>query len=340
MYTFINDLRQDEYDDGVTGLLLGEVKKSGDSTYIFVKGAVEVTNAGVFTDKIAFTDETWPIAKSVVAQYFGGLSIVGWYLNSTAITSDKMDVINATDKESFGEEDQVFYMVNPATKSQEFYNKGQDGLEKSSGYAVYFDKNEAMQNYMTSIRKTHMQYREDSDEATGKYRKLINENSAASKNAKRNFAFIYSLSLLLIIVVLVIGINKINSYDKMKTNTKPTEQVASKDDETKPTTPVETVTGDVTTSSDENTTTEEVTTEESTEEETTTEEVTEKPTEAATTEETYDTYTVQAGDSWVSICKKFYNSESMADVAVIMNYNGLTPSDDLLIGAVIKVPRK
>lgn len=99
-------MKQDEYEDGITGLLLGEVKKNNEGTYIFVKGAVEVTNAAVFTDRIAFTEETWPIANSRVREFFPDMKIIGWYLNSTTISD--MEIIKKAHKESFNEEDNIF----------------------------------------------------------------------------------------------------------------------------------------------------------------------------------------------------------------------------------------
>ena len=64
VHSFIRDTLVDDYDDGAVGVLLGEAKSDGDTSYIFVRGAIEVINAAVFTDKIAFTEETWPIVRS------------------------------------------------------------------------------------------------------------------------------------------------------------------------------------------------------------------------------------------------------------------------------------
>ena len=248
VYTFINDLRQDEYDEGLTGLLLGEIKKDKKCTYVFVKGAVEVTNAAVFTDKIAFTEETWPIANSVAGQFFHNMEIVGWYLNSTKISENQMDVINKADRESFGEPDKIFVMVDPEKARRNVYVKNGDSLKNAEGYYVYFDKNEPMQNYMTDIRRSYLGSRTDTDEETGRYRKIISQNSAPSKGTKRNFTIVYSLSMILLILVLIVGINKINNYDKMKENlpaNNVVENETGKNNENE-TTPVETVPGEIT----------------------------------------------------------------------------------------------
>ena len=137
-YTFINGLKQDEYEDGITGLLLGEVKKNNEGTYIFVKGAVEVTNAAVFADRIAFTEETWPIANSRVREFFPDMKIIGWYLNSTTISD--MEIIKKAHKESFNEEDNIFFMINPKDNSPKLFMGSEGNLKALDGYTVYYEK--------------------------------------------------------------------------------------------------------------------------------------------------------------------------------------------------------
>lgn len=339
-YTFINGLKQDEYEDGITGLLLGEVKKNNEGTYIFVKGAVEVTNAAVFADRIAFTEETWPIANSRVREFFPDMKIIGWYLNSTTISD--MEIIKKAHKESFNEEDNIFFMINPKDNSPKLFMGSEGNLKALDGYTVYYEKNEKMQNYMTDVRKDHAEFsNEFSDESTGRYRQMLNEKRTASKSTKRNFTIIYGLSMFLLIVVLIIGVNNINSYDKMKDKTDGESKIAgSENPTTKKNTPVESVNGDVETTpkqeEPETTTPAESQTTKPTEPETTTP----APTEAATTAVQYDTYTVKAGDSFISICKQFYGNENMADVGLIRDANNMGENDELLIGMEIKIPRK
>ncbi len=341
-YTFINGLKQDEYEDGIVGLLLGEVKKNNDGTFIFVKGAVEVTNAAVFTDRIAFTEETWPIANSRVREFFPDMKIVGWYLNSTTISD--MEIIKKAHKESFNEEDNIFFMINPKDNSPRLFMGSDGNLKALEGYTVYYEKNEEMQNYMTDVRKEHAEFNDEfSDESTGRYRQMLNEKKTASKSTKRNFTIIYGLSMFLLIVVLIIGVNSINSYDKMKDKTDGETKVAeSENPTTKKNTPVESVNGDVETTPE--TTSEEPETPAPTEPQTTKptepETTTPAPTEPATTAPQYDTYTVKAGDSFISICKAFYGSENMADVGLIRQANNMGEADELLIGMELKIPRK
>ena len=172
---------------------------------------------------------------------------------------------------------------------------------------------------------------------------MLNEKRTASKSTKRNFTIIYGLSMFLLIVVLIIGVNSINSYDKMKDKTDGGTKVAeSENPTTKKNTPVESDNGDVETTPETNS--EEPETPAPTEPQTTKptepETTTPAPTEPATTAPQYDTYTVKAGDSFISICKQFYGSENMADVGLIRQANNMGEADELLIGMELKIPRK
>lgn len=360
VHSFIEDTQIDDYDDGVVGVLLGEIKLNGEVSYIFIRGAVEVVNAAVYTDKIAFTEETWPIVRSNISQYFAGLEIVGWYLVSSKITRDDLYVINKADAESFKNDDDVFFIVNPDTKEEVFHGKTAGGLAPLSGYTVFYERNEKMQAYMTDYRGSRPAGRpkeEPEPQSGGEYRKLAGGKSGdMAKSVKGHLTLIYALSMFLIIVVLVIGVNAINRHDGAggsKGGTDGKEVIANANTTPAGTVPVNTVDGNITSADGQDATGEPSTTEPEKTEEPTTEEP--KPTDPPTTEapkptdppateppvETkapYQVYTVQAGDTLLKIGKLYYGRESMEDVRRILEYNGLTETSEILVGTELKIP--
>lgn len=345
-YSFIKDITVDEDDDGAVGILLGETQESDGITYVFIKGVVEVTNAAVFTDRIAFTEETWPVTRKYIERYFRDFDILGWYLCSSKITDKNMDIINEADADSFKEPDNVFFMVNSAAGDEVFMEKDGKALKPLSGYTVYFDKNTSMQRYMKEIQTEYDEkysQKESGNEPAvtegeaeaegGKYRTLV-KSEKNSGTIKRNLTFIYALSMLVIIVVLIIGVNKINSYDKMNGmgDSSTLEVNGTQNNEQPSKTPVTTLDGNVTTE----TTTEEPTTEEPTTEEPTTEEpTTEEPT---TEEDKYEVYVVQKGDSLWGICVKFYGEYTPEAAEKIVSFNGLSSAEEISQGAELKIP--
>lgn len=344
-YSFIKDISVDEDDDGVVGILMGDVQESDGIKYIFIKGVVEVTNAAVFTDNIAFTSETWPITKKYINAYFGDYDIMGWYLCSSKINDKNMDIINKADRENFSDKNNVFFMVDTASGDEAFFAKGKKGLTPVSGYTVYFEKNTDMQRYMKEMQSDYDEkYKAQNSEekpqqektkSGGQYRNLTNDNKGDDKSVKRNLTLIYAFSMLVIIVVLVIGVNKINSYDKLsglgekestQANATPQEQTSK--------TPVTTLDGNVT----QETTTEEPTTQEATTEEPTTQEpTTEEPTTEEPTTKAEQTYVIQANDTLWALCVKFYGAYSEEAANKLLNYNNMT-INDIQVGKTIKIP--
>ena len=167
---------------------------------------------------------------------------------SNKITSDNMYMINKTDSDNFADGNDIFFMVNPSSRDEAFYEKSEKGLTELPGYVVYYERNEKMQTYMTEHRN-ETGVSEKSGKEDGRYRELIKERkNPVSRSVKKHLTLVYCLSMLLIIVVLIIGVNSINNYDGNNKNDKNGQQanagVVTTEEET---VPVETVPADVTT---------------------------------------------------------------------------------------------
>lgn len=374
-FSFAKGIHIDEDEFGAVGVLLGERIKREGETYVFVKGAAKVINAAVFSDKIAFTEETWPVVRNMVFQHFGGLDIVGWFLVSDQYNVDQLDIVADAHEASFKDEDDIVLIIDRTASTEEFYAMKEGELSKLLGYNVYFDRNEKMQAYMETYFEEHPDDRSSSDYGVeqinlneeesetrpinegGRYRKMMAAkksekksekkvdkepaNGKVSKEVRSHLTLIYALSVILVTVLLVFGISAINKSDVKKTSA-PTK--AAQATTAKPT--VETVNGNVTTeeSTTEESTTEAPTTEAPTTEAPTTEAPTTEapttvaPTVAPTVE--YTEYTIQQGDSFYKICVNFYGKWDKADMERIKQLNGMSASQTLLPGKTIKIPKK
>lgn len=346
-YAFIKDIKVDEDEDGAVGILLGETSEKDGIKYVFVKGLVEVLNAAVYTDMIAFTQETWPVTKKFINFYFGDYDIVGWYLTSSKITGDNMDIIEKAHNESFADEDNVFFMFNPESQDEVFFAKGEEKLEAVTGYNVYYEKNAAMQKYISENQSDFAaRYQQKSapkqekEEAPvkeeGNYRKAVKEKESKGLNTnKRNLTLIYALSMLVVIVVLIIGVNQINRYDKLNANKAPEQEANGTLDEYSSKTPITSLSGNATSAPEETTTTKEEPTTKEPSKETTAEPTTPEPTTAATE---YETYVVKDGDGMWRICVTFYGAYTQDAANKILEFNGLPAGYSLQPGMTLKIP--
>ena len=56
--------------------------------------------------------------------------------------------------------DQFFYTADPLDREDAFYLYENGHLFRQHGYYIYYDRNEAMQNYMIEIRQENQEMRE------------------------------------------------------------------------------------------------------------------------------------------------------------------------------------
>ena len=295
---------------------------------------------------IAFTQETWPVTKKYINFYFGDYDIVGWYLTSSKITGDNMDIICNAHNESFADEDNVFFMFNPKTSDEAFFAK-EENLKAVTGYNVYYEKNAAMQKYISENQSDFAaRYQqknapkqekvEASVNEEGKYRKTVKEKEAKGFNTnKRNLTLIYALSMLVVIVVLIIGVHQINSYDKLIGNKIPEQEANGTGDEYSSKTPITSLEGNATTAPEETTTVKEEPTTKDPSKETTAEPTTPEPTTSATE---YEEYTVKDGDGMWRICVTFYGAYTQEAANRILEFNGLPAGYSLQPGMTLKIP--
>lgn len=346
-YAFIKDIKVDEDEDGAVGILLGETSEKDGVKYVFVKGVVEVLNAAVYTDMIAFTQETWPVTKKYINFYFGDYDIVGWYLTSSKITGDNMDIIEKAHNESFTDEDNVFFMFNSESQDEAFFAKEEDNLKAVTGYNVFYEKNAAMQKYISENQSDFAaryqqknapkaEKAEAPAKEEGDYRKAVKEKESKGFNTnKRNLTLIYALSMLVVIVVLIIGVNQINSYDKLKANKETEKEASGTLGEYSSKTPITSLEGNATTAPEETTTNKEEPTTKEPSKETTAEPTTPEPTTKATE---YETYVVKDGDGMWRICVTFYGAYTQEAANKILEFNGLPAGYSLQPGMTLKIP--
>lgn len=341
--SFIKDLYLDEDEEGRVGILLGEEQTMGDEHYVFVKGAMEITNASVFEGTVSLTEETWNMVKANKMAHFDGMKTVGWFIVSSNIHPDGNSSIERTHIDSFGRYS-ILLDVNPGENSEEVYSCFDGGLEPLEGYMVYFDRNDEMQRYMASVKEGRSSTKAD-ETATRRYRQIMREKKNEPK-ARQELSLMYVLSAILVIFVLAIGVGKLNSEKNVvnepesatngnyidDSSNQVNATVGPIEDETLN---IEYASGDVETTQ---APTEEVSepTQETSETETQTEtETTETQTEAPT----YRVYIVKSGDTLSGIALTECGDGSWAKINEILALNGITDGGNSInIGDEILLP--
>lgn len=394
VYTYITSISGESgmYGVGSTsavfyGLLLGETRKTSQETCLFIRSAVRYISPKEDEDivgmneedaeetredsreEISFSQEVWTSLYDAVEKYFKGQEIVGWFLcaDSGSIVADSENQtlapwVQKMHFDNFAGAAKAFFMVDPNIHEEYFYMVENGKLARQGGFICFYERNEAMQEYMLATRPPKSVDNNVDDSVIHNFRTIIQgRKEEAVKH--QSISVMYGVCAFMVVVVTVIGINMMNSYQKMKTLDNSMDKIAKEianmnagaenftsgentpvikiDGNVYPTeaatnttpTPAETVNATVSASHSE-TAPENIQTNPV---------QTTAPTQAATTPAAETAaapapkkYIVEKGDTLMSICKKAYgDSLRYKDV---MELNKLDNPDKLLIGQELLLP--
>lgn len=339
-FTYINSIAYNNPSDSQAGVLLGENQTDGDEKCVFIKGIIkaklgtEVEEKGVY-----FNESVWNGIYSDVEKYFPDLSVVGWFAAIPEVTPERMMKLKKIHLDNFAGTMKTFYLIDTVEKEENFYLYENGELKKQKGYVCFYERNYEMQEYMLE-RRERKSSEDGPDKVMKSIRNIIREKEELHEQ-KKNARFMYGVSTFMVIVILVIGINLMNNYQKMKKFYKSISslmvQMSGNDTATQEeVVPVNKLEGGVYPTEAETTSQTAVTSVVSTENVTVTAaQPVEEQTVAATANEV-KTYTVKAGDTIMGICKKYYGDTSKCNE--VITYNNIKDENFLYIGQQIKLP--
>ena len=339
-FTYINSIAYNNPSDSQAGVLLGENQTDGDEKCVFIKGIIkaklgtEVEEKGVY-----FNESVWNGIYSDVEKYFPDLSVVGWFAAIPEVTPERMMKLNKIHLDNFAGTMKTFYLIDTVEKEENFYLYENGELKKQKGYVCFYERNYEMQEYMLE-RRERKSSEDGPDKVMKSIRNIIREKEELHEQ-KKNARFMYGVSTFMVIVILVIGINLMNNYQKMKKFDKSISslmvQMSGNDTATQEeVVPVNKLEGGVYPTEAETTSQTAGTGAVSTENVTVTAaQPVEEQTVAATVNEV-KTYTVKAGDTIMGICKKYYGDTSKCNEVIA--YNNIKDENFLYIGQQIKLP--
>ena len=339
-FTYINSIAYNNPSDSQAGVLLDENQTDGDEKCVFIKGIIkaklgtEVEEKGVY-----FNESVWNGIYSDVEKYFPDLAVVGWFAAIPEVTPERMMKLKKIHLDNFAGTMKTFYLIDTVEKEENFYLYENGELKKQKGYVCFYERNYEMQEYMLE-RRERKSSEDGPDKVMKSIRNIIREKEELHEQ-KKNARFMYGVSTFMVIVILVIGINLMNNYQKMKKFDKSISslivQMSGNDTATQEeVVPVNKLEGGVYPTEAETTSQTAVTSVVSTENVTVTAaQPVEEQTVAATANEV-KTYTVKAGDTIMGICKKYYGDTSKCNE--VITYNNIKDENFLYIGQQIKLP--
>ena len=344
-FTYINSVAYQTPEDEQAGVLLGEVQKSDEEKCLFIKGVIRAKTPENETKQgIVFNEKIWEKIYAEIEKFFPDLEVVGWFAAMPGITQERFLYLKKLHMDNFSGGMKTMYLVNTCDKEENFYLYENGELKKQKGYVCFYERNYDMQEYMLERRERKPIESPEKDKVMKSIRSIIQEKEEM-RQRRKNSVFLYGISSFMAVVVLVIGINLLNSYEKMKkfdtslsnialeiSNISEKEKSIQTSDNS---VSVNKISGDVYPTEAETESTESRSTQSQTEQS-----QTEKQAESAEMVKEADaaqtTYIVKKGDTIMSICKKYYgNTEKLNEIIAV---NNIEDADKLYIGQEIKLP--
>lgn len=216
--TFLNQLTEKDLSKTRVAILMGETVECG-ARYLFISGAVYVEEIVIDSGGIHFTDAIWSRIYENIKEYFDSLEIVGWYLSIPGFPIEMNPEITKVHINQFAGNNKVLMMNEPMEGEERFFYYENGTMKSISGYYIYYEKNNAMQTYMIEQRNEQaeeeiIKTEEKVNTATRQFRTIVQEKQEEMHKRKMT-SFMYTVSSVLVMIVLIIGITMMNNYDKI-----------------------------------------------------------------------------------------------------------------------------
>lgn len=357
-FTYIHSIAYGAALEEQAGVLLGECQKSEEEKCLFIKGVIKARNMEEDGRQgIYFDEKVWNGIYADVEKYFPNLEVVGWFAALPDVTAERMQYLKRQHLDNFAGNMKTMYLINKADKEESFYLYENGDLKKQKGYVCFYERNYEMQEYMLQKRGHRSVEAPEKDKVMKSIRSIIQEKEE-QKQQKKNAVFMYGISSFMVVVVLVIGINLMNSYEKMKNLDQSLNNIAIQmsnlndnggdgaaevsgnivsvnklDGNVYPTQPETQTEAQVQQNQEVSVSEQAPSVQENVSQETPAAESVPETEEAAAS---YESYIVKSGDTIMSICKKHYGNISKFSEVVALN--NLDNADQLYVGQEIKLP--
>lgn len=363
-FTYINSIAYNSPQEEQAGVLLGELAKEGNERCVFVKGVIKAALGDTSDTGIYFNENIWNKIYSDTEKYFPDLSVVGWFAVMPEVTDERMARLKKLHLDNFAGNMKTLYLVDTVEKEEHFYLYENGTLKRQKGYVCFYERNYEMQEYM--LERSEKKSCEDAsdDRVIRNIRNVIREKEEL-KEQRKSGSFMYGVSAFLVVVIIVIGINLMNNYEKMKRLNQSVDNLMNQlegnerggQDEDDNGVHDSEASGDISVDGnaikvnrlsgdvyplEENSTSDKTERETETDNKAaseTTQAISESETDASVSSvktDSYSMYTVKQGDTLMGICKRYYGTTTKYQE--VMQYNGLDDSDMLYIGQQIKLP--
>lgn len=198
-------------------ILYGDRQVEKNETLLFVNGAILAEcSEDMDGERTVFKEDVWKEVNEKSGHFFKDSMVLGWiYLRYDLSEFVSAAVVN-THKQFFRDDQQIYmeYSVSERIENLYLFKKGR--MEMQPGYFIYYEQNEAMQNYMITIKQDETEeVNKEVDKATKKFRGIVQEKKEEI-HRKQTMGVLYGTSVAMLLIVTIIGVTMMNNYEKMQ----------------------------------------------------------------------------------------------------------------------------
>ena len=189
VHTFLTSDWKEEEPQGKISILLGKYNWKDGVAYIFVKSAVMVEGIPVTGERFPLDDTVWGTVYEEMKAYFPGQEVIGWYLSLPDGGLRVTDAMVRAHLKHFGGNDKILLLADPYERESNFYVYKNNRMEKITGYYIFYEKNDRMQEYML-VKKPELQTAHTGkieDRAVQDFRKIIARKNETRGEKKGGF---------------------------------------------------------------------------------------------------------------------------------------------------------
>ena len=247
VYTYVHQFihRQKKEDSVLAAVLLGRTVTKDNTEYVFISGAQKVEfqdeneepdrggedadgtreeQTSPVTDAITGRQqEFWNRVYQRIKEYFDEQEILGWYFNLDGGGLNVRTELQQFFESTYKKGSRFLYYEDALEKEDAFFVQEQHKLQRISGYAVYYEKNPAMQEFMIAEKEKNVpkplreKYAAESSsgDAVQNYRAIMAKlNEKPPK--KKTRPIVYAAGAAVLAVAAATAVSQIGSYQDLK----------------------------------------------------------------------------------------------------------------------------
>lgn len=364
VFTYLQQYSKHSNGEERIAVLIGDSYTIDGNNVLFINGAVKGEHTIIEDGMVKLTKKSFDYINEQIDKYFKNSNIIGWFYSQPGFSDYINDGYINYHRENFSKENQVFFLSDPLENIGGFYRLYNNDFKAINGFIIYYEKNEAMSEYMLNNKTTNNRIDEDNFKAKderlinmSRRKTSINKNIHSLNEYKKMSNIFGSLSAVLFLICFIMGAGLIQSDDKIAELEKRLVKLDDsyryilsqiKDDNvqsvfaqnnSKYSEPSSDQTSSLSTA---NTHTTQQTTVLTTETSTvSTTKITDKTSETTSkstskSQQNLKKYEVKEGDSLELISKKFYGDRSK--IEEIMSINGLDNPNTIYVGKTLLLP--